>query len=95
MCYYCRWFPYISIYAGRQLNVIDSGKIVLVTTPLNYKVTCFRLLYTDIVMYIPIHDMGLSATVLAGNNKITLSKVSTTKTLNNLENAYLFYYKNA
>ena len=46
-------------------------------------------------MYNPIHDMGLSATVLAENNKITLSKVSATKTFSNLENAYLLYYKNA
>ena len=26
------WFPYVSIYVSRQLNVIDSGKIVLVIT---------------------------------------------------------------
>ena len=43
------------------------------------------------MVYIPIHNMGLSASVLAGNNIITLSKASATKTLNNLEDAYLFY----
>ena len=48
------WFPCISIYASRQLNVIDFGAIVLVTTtPLKCKelpkVTHFGLLYTDIV----------------------------------------------
>ena len=42
-------------------------------------------------MYIPIDDMGLNTTVLAENNRITLSKTSAKKTLINLEDAYLFY----
>ena len=37
------------------------------------------------MMYIPIHDMGLSTTVLAENNRITLSRASPMKTLNDLE----------
>ena len=86
-------------YVNRLLNVISSGKILLVTTTLLKqeglpRVTHFKLLYTDIVsldVYIPIHNMDLSATVLAENNRITLSKESTTKTLSNLEDAYLFY----
>ena len=45
-------------------------------------------------VYIPLHNMGLSATVLAENNRITLSKESAMKTLSNLEDAYLFVYKN-
>ena len=40
------------------------------------------------VMYIPIHDVSLSATVLTGNNIITLSKTRAMKTLSNLEDAY-------
>ena len=35
--------------------------------------------------------MGLSATMLVENNGIKLSKESATKTLSNLEDAYLFY----
>ena len=47
------------------------------------------------MMYIPLHYMNLSATVLAENNKITLSKESATNILSNLEDAYLcFIYKN-
>ena len=38
--------------------------------------------------------VGLRATVLAGNNRIELSKASAMKTLSNLENAYLFIYNN-
>ena len=36
--------------------------------------------------------MDLSATVLVGNNRITLSKVSAMKTLSKLEDAYFFIY---
>ena len=32
-------------------------------------------------MYITIHDMALSGNVLAGNNRITLSRASAMKTL--------------
>ena len=35
--------------------------------------------------------MDLSATALAENNRITLSKESAMKTLNNLADVYLFY----
>ena len=42
-------------------------------------------------MYIPKHSVGLSATVLAENSKITLSKASAMKTLSNIGDAYLFY----
>ena len=57
------------------------------------KFTHFRLLYTDIVHVknFPLHNMGLSTTVLAGNNRITLSKESATKALRNIANAYLIY----
>ena len=48
------WFPYVSKYTGRQLNVNDSGKIVLLTTTSVKneelpRVTRFRLFYTDMV----------------------------------------------
>ena len=33
MCYlFVLWFPYISIYVKRELNVTDSGTVVLVMT---------------------------------------------------------------
>ena len=42
-------------------------------------------------MHIPLYNKSLSATVLAENSKIKLSKESVTKTFRNLEHAYLFY----
>ena len=42
-------------------------------------------------MFTPLHNMGLSTTVLAENNRITLSKESVMKTLSKLQDAYLFY----
>ena len=54
------------------------------------RVTHFRLLYNH-MMYITIHDVGLSATVAAENNRITFSKESATETFSNLEDGYLFY----
>ena len=85
------WFPYISIYTSRQLNVIDYGKIVLVITKI-WWVTQGYLLQAALnrqyhMMYIPLHNMSLSTTVLAENDRATLSKESEMKTLSNLKDA--------
>ena len=42
------------------------------------------------MMYIPLHNMRLSTTVLAENDRTTLSKESEMKTLSNLKDVYLF-----
>ena len=66
------------IPASKELNVIDSSVITLVVTKLKYeelpRIIHFRQLIHTLyhVLFIPIHDMALNATVLAGNNKITL-----------------------
>ena len=72
------WFPYISIYARRELNVINSGTVVLVMTILKSypglpALGCFIQTWYH-VMFIPVHDTCLSAIVLAGNNRIALLK---------------------
>ena len=66
--------------------MIDSGTVTLVMTVLvkTRRVTLRLLVYGFIqtwyhVMFIPVHDLPLSAIVLAGNNRIALLKASFTR----------------
>ena len=75
--------------------MINSGTVVLVMTKLTSypglpALGCFIQTWYH-MMFIPVHDMRLSAIVLAGNNRIALLKASSTRILSNLEDACLFY----